>query len=341
MRVLKLIGLGILGLVILWLIIAAFVPKHFEYERSTDINAPKEIVFGIINDLKTQEVWGPWKKQDPSIQNTYNEVPSGVGQISSWTSKKSGNGSQTITESNPPNSATFRIDFGGGGGGDSWYKLEDGANGTTKASWKFAMDASYPFNLGMAFAGGTMNKMLEDGLAGLKDMAEQKAKEAPANTGGYEVKTMDFPTTNYIGIRQKTTIDEISKPNFFGDRMGKIMTLMTQSKVQPSGTPTGIYYTWEPEENATDMAVAMPVMQKMAVAGGDLISIEVPASKAVYVDYIGGYENMAAAHEALSSYIKAQGLKEKAPVIEQYVTGPDTEKDATKWLTKIIYLIEG
>ena len=99
MQILKKIGLALLALLVLALVAAAFMPKHFEYERSTDINASKEVVFGIVNDLKTQDIWGPWKQEDPTIQSTYNEVASGVGQVSSWTSKKSGNGSQTITES--------------------------------------------------------------------------------------------------------------------------------------------------------------------------------------------------------------------------------------------------
>lgn len=341
MKILKLIGLGILGLLVLGLIIAAFVPKHLEYEQSTDINAPKEVVFGIVNDLKTQEVWGPWKKQDPTIQNTYNEIPTGVGQKASWTSEKSGNGSQTITESTPPTAVTYKIDFEGEGGGDAWYTLTDGENGGTKATWKFAYDVSYPKNLLMAMMGGMMNEMLNTGLAGVKEMAEQKAKEAPATTGGYEVKTMDFPATSYIGIRQTAKQDEVMKSSFFAERFGKIMTLFTQSKMQPAGVPTGIYYSWDTANNSTDVAVAMPVAQKMAVAGGDLKSIEVPASKAVYIDYTGPYENMQAAHDFLNHYIKTNGLKEKAPVIEQYVTDPATEKDPAKWLTKIIYLIEG
>lgn len=341
MKILKRIGIGLAGLLLLWLIIAAFYPKHFEYERSIEINAPKEVVFSIINDLKTQDVWGPWKKGDPSIQNTYNEIPSGVGQKASWTSENSGTGSQTITESTPPTAATFRIDFGGGGGGDSWYKLEDASNGATKASWKFGMDVSYPFNFFMLFGGGRMNKMLEDGLAGLKDMAEKKAAEAPATTGNYEVKTMDFPATTYLGIRQKTTTAEAMKPTFFAERFGKIMDLLTKSKVQPTGPPAGLYYAWEPANNTTDVAAAIPSPQNMAVAGGsDLQSILVPASKAIYVDYQGPYENMQAPHDALNAYVKANGLKEAAPVIEQYLTDPETEKDSTKWLTKIIYLIK-
>ncbi len=341
MRVLRLIGLAIVALILLALVIAAFVPKHFAYERSTNIKASKEIVYSLANDLKSQETWGPWKKQDPTIQNTYNEVAAGVGQISSWTSKKSGNGSQTITESTPPTAIKYRIDFEDQGGGDSAMKFDDGEGGDTKATWAFSYDVPYPFNLMAAMAGGTMDKMLDDGLAGLKEMAEQKAAEAPAATGKYEVKPMDFPGHTYIGLREQTTQEEVMKSTFFAERFGKIMSLLTRTKIKPLGSPSGLYYTWDEATKATDMAVAIPVKSGTAVAGGAIQVFEIPASKAVVVDYYGSYDNFEGAHEAIGEYIKANGLTEKAPVIEEYVTDPGSEKDSTKWLTKIIYLIEG
>ncbi len=340
MKILKKIGIALLALLALGLLVAAFLPKHFEYERSTDINASKEVVFGIVNDLKTQDVWGPWKKQDSTIQNTFNEVASGVGQVSSWTSKNSGDGTQTITESTPPTAVKYKIEFAGSGGGDAWFKLEDGEGGSTKTSWGMGMDMSWPWNLMSVFMGGQMNKMFEMGLADLKVLAEQKATEAPS-TGSYEVKPMDFPGITYLGIREKTTQAEVMKHSFWEERFGKIAALMEKSKMQPSGSPAGVYFTWDEAAKTTDMAVAIPVNKGTAVAGGSLQTFEVPAAKALVVDYVGPYSGIGGAHQALGEYVKANGLKEKAPVIEEYVTGAMTEKDSTKWLTKVIYLVEG
>ncbi len=341
MRIIKRIGILLLALIVLALIAAAIMPKHFAYERSASINAPKEVVFSIVNDLKTQETWGPWKKGDPTIQNTYNEVASGVGQKTAWTSEKSGNGSQTITESTPSSAVKLKIDFEGEGGGDSEYKLEDGEGGGTKATWVFSYDVPYPFNLLAGMMGGTMNKMLEEGLAGLKEMAEKKAAEAPVSTGKYEVKPMAFPGHTYVGMRQQTTQDEVMKSTFFGERFGKIMDLLKKSKLDPAGAPSGVYYTWDVAKKTTDIAVAIPVNANTSVAGGEIKTFQIPASKAVYVDYYGPYNDFEKAHEALGEYINKNGLKEKYPVIEEYITDPMTEKDSTKWLTKIIYLIEG
>ncbi len=342
MKILKRILFALLGIIAVALLVAAFLPKHFEYERSIDIKAPKDVVFSIVNDLKTQETWGPWQKEDPTIKNIYNEIEAGTGQKSSWTSEDSGNGSQTIVESTPPSSVKVKVEFEGQGGGDGWYKMEDGADGATKTSWGMAFDAPWPSNIFTAiFAGSMMNKMFEMGLADLKLMAEQKAAEAPAASSSLEVKTLAYPGAAYLGIRQQTTQAEVLKPNFFADHMGKITSMMEKAKMQPAGAPAGVFYTWDDATKTTDMAVAIPIAKGTAVAGDPSLKVfEVPAGKALVVDYYGAYEGIAKAHEALGEYVKKNGLKEIAPVIEEYLIGPEAEKDQSKWLTKVYYFVE-
>ena len=46
------------------------------------------------------------------------------------------------------------------------------------------------------------------------------------------------------------------------------------------------------------------------------------------------------AHAAIAKYIAEKKLKVKNPVIEEYVGDPGVEKDPSKLLTKIYYLID-
>ena len=194
----------------------------------------------------------------------------------------------------------FRIEFEGEGGGDSWFKLEDGEAGATKTSWGMSFDVPYPFNLMSAlFGGGMMNKMFDQGLADIKTLAEQKATEAPTATGSYEVKPMEFPGRTYLGIREKTTQAEVMKPSFWEERFGKIAALMEKSKMQPTGSPAGVYFIWDEAAKTTDMAVTMPVNKGTAVAGGTLQTFDLPASKALVVDYVGPYSSIGGAHQAV------------------------------------------
>ena len=96
MKIVKTLGYIVLAIVVLALIIGAILPTHYEFERSTDINASKEAVFAAVNDLRTWEQWGPWNKEDTTMVMSFGDVTTGVGASYSWTSQNSGDGKMTI-----------------------------------------------------------------------------------------------------------------------------------------------------------------------------------------------------------------------------------------------------
>jgi effector-binding domain-containing protein len=83
--------------------------------------------------------------------------------------------------------------------------------------------------------------------------------------------------------------------------------------------------------------VALPVESGLMLKGG--FSETVEASKAAVIDYYGSYSGTGAAHEALSAYGMDHGLQFSVPVVEEYITDPNTEPDTTKWHTRVIYRI--
>ena len=62
--------------------------------------------------------------------------------------------------------------------------------------------------------------------------------------------------------------------------------------------------------------------------------------KTLEVYFYGDYKNLGAAHNQIKAYITEKKLKFVAPVLEEYITDPMTEKDPAKWLTKIYYFVE-
>lgn len=65
------ITIGI-AVVILFATLIAFIatrPAQFRIQRSAQIDAPPDIVFSIINDLRQWSLWSPYDKRDPNIKN--------------------------------------------------------------------------------------------------------------------------------------------------------------------------------------------------------------------------------------------------------------------------------
>jgi len=69
MKILKYIGIVLLVLIAIPLIIALFVSKDFNYEKSISINAPVDSVWMYTSSLGGLDKWSPWNDLDPNMKN--------------------------------------------------------------------------------------------------------------------------------------------------------------------------------------------------------------------------------------------------------------------------------
>lgn len=178
MKIVKNIIIAIIVLAVILAAVGFMLPSAYKVERSVVVNAPAEVVFDQVNDLKKNEAWSPWKASDPSIQVSYGAITAGKGASSSWTSKKMGEGSMTIEESVPAQSLTIDLDFKGQGGGKALWSFTPEGEGVKVNE---AMVGDLGKNPYKHLFGLVMDKMLgkyfENGLASLKTVSEQRAAE--------------------------------------------------------------------------------------------------------------------------------------------------------------------
>lgn len=178
MKVLKTAVLVLLALIVLVFGIGAFLSKDFRVERSIEMDAPPEVVFDEVNTLRKWEAWSPWKARDPSIQSEYSGPESGVGATVSWTSEKSGEGTQTITLSERPTRIETALDFGEMGQPNADWTFEPVGDGVM-VTWGLSGTATGP--LGGYFAkmmDGWVGADYEVGLERLRDLVESQPADS-------------------------------------------------------------------------------------------------------------------------------------------------------------------
>ncbi len=342
MRSLKII-LGILAaLFAIYLVLCAMGLKRVDVKRSATIDAPANVIFPNVNDMAKWQEWGSWYKQDPNMKLTYTENTAGLGAKSTWESEKLGNGSQEIIEVVPNELIKTKMQF------DDWEGnsfadiiFDKIGDKQTKVTWTLAGDRDIPFlQRGimklMGFE-GMIEKDYDTGLANLKALSEKIFASMPVTYNGYEVKTINFPAKTFVGVRKTIGVDAIE--TFYQENLPKIFGKVTKAEGEANGQPCGFFYDYNETTQLTDMAAVIPVKQKVDI-GKEFSTIEIPAQKALLINYYGDYHGTGKAHEAMEAYIKANNLKGKMPAIEEYVTDPTTEPDQSKWLTKIYYFLE-
>lgn len=109
---LKVILFGLIAILAVIAVIAALQPSHFRVTRSATFQAPPEVIFAQVNNLRNWEAWSPWAKVDPAMKQTYEGPETGVGSSYTWSGNNEvGEGRSTITESRPNELVRFKLDF--------------------------------------------------------------------------------------------------------------------------------------------------------------------------------------------------------------------------------------
>ncbi|MBU0621279.1 MAG: SRPBCC family protein [Gammaproteobacteria bacterium] len=172
----KIIALAVVLLLAIILIYAASKPDKFHVERSIDIKAPPEKIFGLINDFRQWDAWTPYNK-DPAMKKTYSANTIGKGAHYAWEGNKEvGQGEIAITDTTPPKEIEMELHMIKPFEGRNHVVFSiDAAGSGTQVTWVLEDQHTYFLKVLSMFI--NMDKMIgndfETGLARLKVAAEK------------------------------------------------------------------------------------------------------------------------------------------------------------------------
>lgn len=98
MKVLKIIGMIVGGLVALFLVVAAVLPSSYRVERAIEINRPAAAIYPLVVNLPDWPKWDPFTEQEPAAKSTFAGEAGMVGSKWDWEGKVIGTGNLTIEE---------------------------------------------------------------------------------------------------------------------------------------------------------------------------------------------------------------------------------------------------
>jgi carbon monoxide dehydrogenase subunit G len=180
----KKFALGIAAGLVILAIVVATRPSELKVERSQTIQAPADVVFGMINDFHAWSEWSPWERLHPGMQRTHAGSESGVGAEYSWSGNEDvGTGRMTITESQPQRQVDIKLEFI-----EPWeatntarFTLNEAGEGVN-VTWAITGENNFAAKAAGMFMDmdAMIGKDLEQGFANMKQLAEAKAEELDA-----------------------------------------------------------------------------------------------------------------------------------------------------------------
>lgn len=180
MRILQNIFFGIIALIAAMVVLSFFLPEKYTVEKSIHINAPVEIVFQQINDLRNWEDWSYFANLDSNWKTDFGNWTFGKDAALRWESDQLGNGKLKIMESIPNKKVLVHFDYDEPGkGGDALYFFKQKNDGTTAT---FRLEFPVPLKPKAKFENIFFEKdnsepQFDYSLQHLKEVSERKFKE--------------------------------------------------------------------------------------------------------------------------------------------------------------------
>lgn len=307
----------------------------YSIEDSKVIPAPPEVVFDKVNDLKSWETWGPWKKDD-NITFTYAEKTSGEGASFSWQGDK--NGSMITTKVIPYKEIEQDLSMETSRGEKQskvLWNFEE-MDGGTKVTWTIKgvhsmMDKAYYSISGFNFA-SEVHQMKKLALEEISKEVTEEMKKYSINVdgvtsygGGYYMYT--------TSVAKQSELEEKTKP-----MMHLVMDFVLNNKLNMAGNPFSIYNEFDDANNTVIFSTAVPVRERVITPeGSPVVCGFMDAVSAVKITLKGSYEHLPEAYAKGREYIRMEGLQidTDAKMFEVYLTDPEEVPNPAQWLTEV------
>lgn len=174
MKFLKVLGIIIVVLALIFYVGGMLLPKTYSVNRSTVINSPDSIIYKNIADFNEFYKWNPWAKMEPTAKIKISGSIAQVNHLYEWDGKQTGQGYMKITSLEPSKMVAIELKFikPFESLADTRFDIVKGVNGN-KVTWTMSGENVGAMNKWMGFF---MDKMIgkdfEDGLKFLKEKSE-------------------------------------------------------------------------------------------------------------------------------------------------------------------------
>ncbi len=322
----------ILVLVVGYLLLCLVGPKEMTVESKATINAPKAVVWEQIVKFNNWLNWSSFKEMDSTITVTVSGTDGQPGSSYHYKGERSGEGitkNVGVSDGEMKYEMEFIEPFAGAA--DGYFRVAEN-NGATNVTWYFHENLPFKYRgMMMVMGGGKMlKKMFDRGLELMKNYCE--AHKGDMSGAALSVQEVPFAQHYYAGIRKTVAFAEMD--TFYKNSYGALGKALGPRIIGPAGD---LIYMWDAKNQKADVMAVFPVADDKTVEGATIV--QVPAGNAYMVKYVGGYNGIGRAHDAIAKHL-TETNKQSGLVIQEYTKGPEATPDSNQYETNVYYMLK-
>ncbi len=342
-RILELV-IALVLTVLLFVIIALFLPSEARVERRIELSNPTTQVYDFLKHFKRYQMWQPWGGEKLT-RFQLSGAEFGEGATISWTSldRAVGSGKLTITEAIQDERIVMSLDNNWRGKNKiQTFLLEPDAK-TNSVTLRWVIDVTYGWDLIGRFAGLYLNGRVGEAMTtGLGKIAQILGGVPNVDYSQIEINLTEVPSTQlfYVGRsvpampRQWDQAEAIMTEGW-----NSVNQFIARNGIEVVGVPRRYVNVLGEETN--DFNLAVPVAPTTTQPTGDIRTAQTLPTRALKVQYRGHRVGLYRPRDMLRAYALTHGYQFDRDLVgswEEWLPMPEGEEIQASSILTDLYL---
>lgn len=338
MKILKYLFFLLLIFIIGASIYIATKDGKFQVEEQQLIMGPQEVVFNEVNDLTTWKYWEPWSQETDDMIVEYGAKTKGEGASYSWNSEEMGNGSVTITKSNPFSSIEQQLAFDrpfGESISQIYWEFEQQGD-STLVTWGMKGDQTFMEKVAFTFQDQSidemMKPMMQKGLNNLQEIIRKKIDSHSITVEGITQHGGGYYMYAATGSRLSQVPEKVANIT------RQVSEYMNSNNIEKSGNPFVLFNQLNYQQKTGIYSAGYFTPSEVVTpAESDILSGYLPKQRTLKTTLKGDYKYLQAAWDSAYAYIEKNNiqLQQDEQPFEFFVIGPKDHANPAEWVTQV------
>jgi len=304
--------------------------SNYKVVRERHIDAPADLVYNQIADLKNWEKWAPWKEKDSTMKFEYpgstnkegdyfrfTDINGDRQKLTNLTLNKDTLIVQTL--SNNQEMQEFR-----------WQIIPQEKGVTVR----WTSEGELPL-LKRIYADKMEDVMGPNMVRGLELIDRSVHKDMEKRQTDI-VKTTDLSSTYYLYKSASSKIDSLGKK--LDKLLPEVLIYALQHQIEMNGKPFTIYNKYDTDNNSVIFSSCIPTKEKIEVTDADILTGQTPGGKYLKTKFQGDYKFLREGWQKAYDYInnnEALIVDTTRDPFEEYAKGHTKSLNPADWITYI------
>jgi effector-binding domain-containing protein len=332
MKILKYLLLLAILVFITTIIFVATLKPDFNIVKSQIINAPTNVVYNYVNNLKNWQEIGFCETENDKILYRFNKNFKDKNSSFSWNGKEE-NGSISTISTTENQKIVQKMELNGEKSNFLWTFKD--TLGKTKVTWQTKGVLNFETKMLSKFSGG-----LDDNMG----KKIQKSLENINNNLDFEINNFNI---NIIGYLQKSSCFYLHKTiNSKNEKVRKNIPIMISQMIDffkknniiPIGSPFALFNSKDEINQTTNFSVCIATInEQKPYPNANVFSGNLNPFQSVKTTLSGDYSHLEQAKQKTILYFAKNNLIEDntKPYLEIYIKSKKDVKNPSKWFTEI------